>query len=74
MRSARFAQPSVKPSSDDPPGPSHRTYQGGLLKYVVDKVDVNVYTAETEALLRRYGGIPAGCEPAPAGCVGEPID
>jgi hypothetical protein len=65
----------VKPSDDDEPGPSYRKYPGGLLEYVIENAIVNVHQTSMEVLPNRYGGVPAGCEPAlPRGRVGEPIE
>lgn len=65
----------VKPSDGAEPGVSYRNYPGGLLEYVIENAIANVYKTSMKVLPNRYGGVPAGCQPAlPRGCVGEPIE
>ncbi len=63
----------VKPSDDPAPGPSYRRYPGGLLEYVIENARIAV-AASFDSLPQPYGGVPAGCEPAPRGCVGEALE
>ncbi len=63
----------VKPSDDPAPGPSYRRYPGGLLEYVIENAR-DAVAARFNSLPQPYGGVPAGCEPAPRGCVGEALE
>ncbi len=64
----------VRPSQEAAPGPSYRRYPGGLLDYEIVDAGATVVATRFKPLDRSYGGVPAGCEPAPRGCVGETIE
>ncbi len=64
----------VRPSQEAAPGPSYRRYPGGLLEYEIVDAGATVVATRFKPLDRSYGGVPAGCEPAPRGCVGETIE
>ncbi len=57
--------------------PDRKTEGDGLATGLLDVISEcwgDVTATRFKPLDRSYGGVPAGCEPAPRGCVGETIE
>lgn len=56
-------------------GVAYRSYDGGLIEYLIPNAALHIIGAQTFDLTagggRAFGGPPVGCTPAPRGCVGE---